>query len=137
MTDVFTKEKRSSVMSRIRGKQNLSTELRTIRLFQESGITGWRRNLPLFGKPDFVFPKKKIVLFIDGCFWHGCSIHAKLPGSNQEFWSEKLAKNKARDLLVVKTLKGLGWRVIRIWEHDLKDASGAAFRRILRVLKDT
>ena len=70
-------------------------------------------------RPDFVFPKLKIAVFVDGCFWHACPKHATQPKNNAEFWQRKLDANKARDRLVTRTLKQSGWRVIRIWEHAL------------------
>jgi DNA mismatch endonuclease (patch repair protein) len=119
MPDVFTKAKRSAVMSRIRGSGNKDTELRLISLMRAHGITGWRRNWPLPGKPDFVFPKARLVVFVDGCFWHACPKHCKMPKGNRVFWRKKLDANKTRDRFVNRTLRKLGWRVFRIWEHQL------------------
>lgn len=119
MADVFTKAKRSEVMSRIRGRGNKATELALAQLFHRHGVTGWRRNQPLFGKPDFTFRRQRVVVFVDGCFWHGCPKHSTLPASNGVFWEKKLLGNMVRDRLVTKTLRGQGWRVIRIWEHEL------------------
>jgi DNA mismatch endonuclease (patch repair protein) len=72
MADIWTKAKRSAVMSLIRGHGNKDTELRLIKIFRLFGIIGWRRKQKLFGKPDFVFRKQRVVVFVDGCFWHGC-----------------------------------------------------------------
>ena len=119
MSDIFTKAKRSEVMSRIKGTGNKDTELRLIGISKTHGITGWRRRWPLEGKPDFVFPKLKLAVFVDGCFWHGCPIHATQPKTNEEFWRTKIARNQARDRLVTRTLRAQGWRVLRIWEHEL------------------
>ena len=107
-------------MSRVRSKGNFSTELRLVALFRKEGITGWRRSYPLFGKPDFVFPKLRLAVFVDGCFWHGCPVHGTLPRSNQAFWRTKLERNATRDRLVTRTLRARGWRVLRIWHHALK-----------------
>ena len=74
----------------------------------------------MFGKPDFVFPKHRVAVFVDGCFWHSCPQHATKPKTNVAFWQKKLAANKARDLLVGRTLRKDGWKVLRIWEHDLR-----------------
>ena len=120
MPDVFTKAKRSEVMSRIRGRGNKATELRLMAIFREFGITGWRRHQPVFGKPDFVFRQQRVAVFVDGCFWHGCPKHATFPASRRAFWLEKFARNKARDRLVTHTLRKNGWRVLRIWEHELR-----------------
>ena len=119
MADVFSKTKRSKVMSQIRSSGNKDTELALIRIFRTNQMTGWRRNHNLEGKPDFVFPKDRLALFVDGCFWHGCPAHSRPPKSNQLYWREKLLRNKRRDLLVGRRLRKQGWRVLRIWEHEL------------------
>jgi DNA mismatch endonuclease (patch repair protein) len=119
MPDIFTKAKRSQVMSRIRGRGNKATELALMRVFRAHRITGWRRHRPLFGKPDFIFPMRRLAVFVDGCFWHACPKHATTPASNRAFWRRKFAANKTRDRLVTRTLRRDGWRVLRIWEHEL------------------
>ena len=119
MADVFTEAKRSEVMSRIRGHGNKDTELALARLFHRHGITGWRRHQPVFGKPDFVFPKLRLAVFVDGCFWHACPLHSTKPRNNATFWRKKLAANRSRDRKVNRTLRAAGWRVLRIWEHEL------------------
>jgi DNA mismatch endonuclease, patch repair protein len=121
MADVFTPAKRSAVMALIRGSGNKDTELRMIMLFRAHGITGWRRNSQLFGKPDFIFPKHRTAIFVDGCFWHrhpGCKF-TYTPKSRPEFWLPKFEKNVARDRLVTRTLRKAGWKVVRIWECEL------------------
>jgi DNA mismatch endonuclease, patch repair protein len=121
MADVFTPAKRSAVMSRIRASGNLDTELRTIEIFHSAGITGWRRNAKVFGKPDFVFQKQRLAVFVDGCFWHrhrGCKF-AYTPKSRAAFWLRKFKNNVARDKVVSRTLRKEGWRILRIWECDL------------------
>jgi DNA mismatch endonuclease (patch repair protein) len=125
MPDVFTEAKRSEVMSRIRGRGNKGTELALIKLFRAHGITGWRRHQPIFGKPDFIFRRERVAIFVDGCFWHGCAKHSNLPVNNRPFWEIKLSGNKRRDKLVTQTLRANGWRVLRIWEHEItRDATG-------------
>ena len=137
MTDVFTKAKRSEVMSRIRGRGNKATEVALARLFRQNKITGWRRHLPIFGRPDFTFPKQKIAVFVDGCFWHGCPKHSNLPANNRAFWKRKFSTNKLRDNLVTGTLRSQGWRVLRIWEHELGRKNMAKLcRRISRALEN-
>jgi len=120
MPDVFTKEKRSEVMSRIKGKGNKDTELVMIQILQKNHISGWRRNQAVLGKPDFVFPKQKIALFVDGCFWHGCPKHSNMPKNNREFWKNKLEGNIKRDKNVSRELRKTRWKVVRVWEHELK-----------------
>lgn len=131
MADIFDQAKRSEIMSRIKGRGNAATELRMIRLFREHGITGWRRNYPVFGKPDFVFPKQHLAVFVDGDFWHGHP-KRKMPASNVKFWAEKIVRNKARDRLVTKALKGKGWRVLRIWQSSIHKYPGATAKRVFR-----
>ena len=119
MADIFTKKKRSEVMSHIRGRGNKKTELAMIRFFKENQISGWRRNQKVYGRPDFVFWEKRIALFVDGCFWHGCPLHYIKPVNNSDFWQEKFVLNNQRDQLVDKELLKRNWTVIRVWEHEL------------------
>lgn len=118
--DVFSRSDRSRVMSKIRSQGNAATELRLIEIFREYKITGWRRNQKLPGKPDFVFRKQRLAVFVDGCFWHACPLCYRRPRSNLKYWDAKRIRNKKRDRDVKKTLSNLGWRVIRIWAHELK-----------------
>ncbi|HSH93680.1 MAG TPA: very short patch repair endonuclease [Roseimicrobium sp.] len=121
MADIFSDVKRSAVMAAIRGKGNKDTELRMMVLFREHGITGWRRGQVLMGKPDFVFRKERVVVFVDGCFWHGCPKpkHAPMPKTRAEWWAAKLERNKMRDRIVNRSLRKEGWTVVRVWECDL------------------
>lgn len=135
MPDVFTKEKRSAVMSRIRGRGNKDTELVLVKLFRTQGVAGWRRHTALLGKPDFTFPKERLVIFVDGCFWHQCPKHSNLPANNAVFWRKKLTGNRTRDRLVTLTLRNKGWRVIRIWEHELRNPSRVLVRIRTALLK--
>jgi DNA mismatch endonuclease, patch repair protein len=135
MPDVFSKTKRFQVMSRIRGRGNKETEVALMQLFRRQGITGWRRNLAVFGKPDFVFPKLKLAVFVDGCFWHCCPKHSNLPVNNRVFWKRKLEANQRRDKLVGRTLRAQGWRVLRIWQHELLARNeNQLLRRISRMV---
>src|SRR5689334_23290414 len=119
MADVFTKAKRSHVMSRVRSRGNKLTELALIELLRRERINGWRRNWHLFGNPDFVFPKSRLAVFVDGCFWHSCPKHATQPATNKPFWNAKLERNRARDRRVTRKLRSSGWFVLRIWQHEL------------------
>ncbi|MBK9137468.1 MAG: very short patch repair endonuclease [Verrucomicrobia bacterium] len=164
MPDVFTKQKRSQVMARIRSRGNRDTELALAAVFRRHGITGWRRHqrlnvrsrrrrqsaatsrrtapgragadsrLRLRVNPDFVFPKRRLAVFVDGCFWHGCPRHATKPRQHAAFWRKKLAANKARDRKVNRALRAAGWRVLRIWEHELSQGGRQAERRGQRLL---
>ena len=107
-------------MQAIRAKGNKSTELKMVKLFRENNITGWRRHLPLTGKPDFTFRKEKLTLFVDGCFWHRCPKCYREPKTNAEFWKNKIENNVKRDRRVTNELKQAGWSVFRLWECQLK-----------------
>lgn len=120
MSDVFSKEKRSEVMKAIKPKNTKTTELKMMEIFKELHIKGWRRTYPLKGKPDFVFLKKRIVVFIDGCFWHGHDCRNVNPSDNKEYWDNKRKYNKQHDQIVTETLIKKHWTVIRIWECELK-----------------
>ncbi|MGA3268255.1 MAG: very short patch repair endonuclease [Verrucomicrobiota bacterium] len=122
-------------MSRIRGRGNRETELALAELLRRNKITGWRRHQPVFGKPDFIFPKFRLALFVDGCFWHCCPKHATKPRNNRAFWRHKLSSNRKRDQLVTRTLRKTGWRVIRIWECALHKGPRSCVQRILRAVK--
>jgi DNA mismatch endonuclease, patch repair protein len=123
-------------MSRIKSRGNKKTELALIHFFRRTKITGWRRNQKVFGKPDFIFPKLKLAVFVDGCFWHGCPRHGTKPKSNAGFWRKKISRNQARDRLVNRTLRKLGWQVFRIWEHALvRKNQSRLLRRIERALR--
>ena len=136
MADVWTKEKRSEVMSLVRARGNKDTELVLVRLFRRHKITDWRRHISLPGKPDFTFHKNKLTIFVDGCFWHCCPKHARQPKSNRSFWSRKFSSNKKRDFLVTRTLRSQGWRVLRIWEHELSRKNQTRLlRRIQNALR--
>ncbi|MCL2773361.1 MAG: very short patch repair endonuclease [Oscillospiraceae bacterium] len=120
MADVFSKEKRSEIMRKVKSNKNKSTELKLLQYFKDNKITGWRRNVKLYGKPDYVFPKKKVAVFVDGCFWHGHDCRNTHPKDNEDYWTKKIARNKNRDIEVTAHLEKLGYTVIRIWECDIK-----------------
>lgn len=130
MTDVFTKAKRSEVMGRIRSSGNKETEGALAKILRRHGIRGWRRGAALFGKPDFVFRARRVAVFVDGCFWHGCPKHGTRPRQNRAFWDRKLRRNRARDRRVNRELRAQGWRVLRIWEHELRNETRLAARMV-------
>jgi DNA mismatch endonuclease (patch repair protein) len=135
MPDVFSSKKRSQIMAGIKGRDNKATELAMTALFRRHHIVGWRRRAQVFGKPDLVFPKRRLALFVDGCFWHSCPTHASRPDTNEAFWSAKLRRNKERDRLVTRTLKQRGWHVLRVWQHELSRKNERFLvRRILRAI---
>lgn len=136
MTKLLTSPGRSRIMKAIRSKGNLSTEMRLIQIMREYRIRGWRRGSTLFGKPDFVFPKRHVIVFVDGCFWHGCpKCCLSKPKSNAGYWDDKIRSNRERDLKVSRFLRRNGWRVFRIWEHRLERTDIIA-RVLIRSLSD-
>ena len=134
MADVFSVPERSRVMASIRSRGNRSTELRLIEMMRAAGVTGWRRGSRLLGRPDFVFRREHTVVFVDGCFWHGCPRCSQRVRTNGRFWREKIARNRRRDAKVSRILRGLGWAVVRIREHEIKGKSAVLPPRLLRVL---
>ncbi|MFH1762222.1 MAG: very short patch repair endonuclease [bacterium] len=122
MTDRISREQRSRNMAAVRSSGNVTTELALIKFFRKAGIRGWRRHQRISGiHPDFVFTKQRIAVFVHGCFWHGCSLHGTVPDSNRKFWSNKISRNKERDRYVTRALESAGWKVFRIWEHQIKN----------------
>ena len=122
MTDVMTTEQRSRCMAAIKGKDTMPEMIVRKYLFS-CGLRFRIQVRKLAGKPDIVLPKYKTVIFVDGCFWHGhedCR-YFRLPKSNVEFWKAKIERNVARDVCNEVALKALGWRVVRVWECELRN----------------
>lgn len=119
---------RSEQMARIRGRDT-SPELDLRRTLHAAGLR-YRLNVRLpAGKPDIVFPRQQVAIFIDGCQWHGCPDHYVRPRTRNEFWDKKLAQNVERDIRQTRELTELGWRVLRFWEHQVaEDLNGVAER---------
>ena len=130
MADIFTPEKRSWVMSRIRSKDT-KIEKKTASMLRKNKIR-YRRFPKVFGSPDFVV-EKKVIVFCDGDFWHGYQ-YDKKKKPQKKFWREKIERNMARDRKVSRTLRRDGWSVIRIWEHDIEKRPAACLRRIKKII---
>jgi DNA mismatch endonuclease, patch repair protein len=126
-------EARSRIMASIRSKGNRTTELALARAFRSQKLSGWRRHLPLPGRPDFVFKDARVAVFVDGCFWHGCGRCYQAPKQNQRYWAAKVDLNRSRDARVTRLLRKRGWRVLRIWGHSLAHPAKVAnkVRRLL------
>lgn len=116
--DVHSKSVRSYNMSRIR-RTKTQPELKLRKMLEYLGFTYQPKGV--YGKPDFANKKIKVAIFVDGCFWHKCPIHYRVPKSNKAYWIPKTAQNVKRDGKVNLYLKSTDWRVIRIWEHDIDD----------------
>lgn len=137
MADVFDSKKRSDIMSKVRSNNNKSTELALIKFFKENHITGWKRNYPVKGHPDFVFLDKKIAVFVDGCFWHGHDCRNTRPSDNAEYWQKKRERNIKHDKEVTAMFENRGWTVIRIWECELKKKNRNVLFDRLSILTDS
>jgi len=120
MTDKFSKKKRSEIMSKVKGKDT-KLEIEFRKELWKVGLR-YRKNVTkMLGKPDLYFPGKKIVVFLDSCFWHGCREHCRMPNSNIKYWEKKIERNKKRDKEVTKYYENNGFKIIRIWEHEIKE----------------
>lgn len=123
MSDIFSKHKRSEIMSKISGKET-KPEIMVREYLFSKGFRYRKNVIELPGKPDIVLPKYKTIIFIHGCFWHGhegCSKSA-LPATNLEFWNDKLEKNKKRDKSNIIKLQEDGWKVIVVWQCELRNS---------------
>jgi DNA mismatch endonuclease (patch repair protein) len=129
MTDVYTPEKRSAVMRRVKGKDT-TPELAVRKALTALGARSRLHRKDLPGKPDIVLPGRRLALFVHGCFWHGhdCARGARVPKQNRDYWVGKVERNRARDAASREALAALGWRVETIWECDLKDPAALRAR---------
>lgn len=144
MSDIFTPEKRSEVMSRIRSTDTVPErrlfEL-VAELLQDCKIDVRRNVRDLPGQPDLVIDDLGVVIFLDGCFYHSCPHHGHVPKSNREYWEPKLLRTTRRDVRNRRRLRSDGWSVWRLWEHDLRrsmePATARRLERRLRKLLET
>jgi len=134
VSGLVTTRARSELMSRVRSRGNESTEKSLAKLLRSQGISGWRRHVPLPGTPDFAFQKYRIAVFVDGCFWHGCPACYSKPKTNAAFWKSKIASNQERDRKVCLLLRKSGWKVLRLWECQIKRRPEIALTRVIRTI---
>ena len=135
MADVFSRAKRSEIMQHVKSSGNKSTEIRLISYFNTHHITGWRRKYNVKGHPDFVFLKRRVAIFVDGCFWHGHDCRNTRPKDNSEYWMVKRNRNIAPDRAVTALFQERGWTVVRIWECELKKKNQAILEEKLKLLQ--
>ena len=128
--DSVSRELRSQIMSRIKQRDS-AIELQLRRRLWRAGVR-YRKNLRIYGTPDIALRSRKIVIFVDSCFWHGCRFHCRRPKSNVAFWSAKIDRNRQRDLKVTRFYRRRGWVVLRFWEHQLIGDLDACVDRVLR-----
>ena len=133
MPDVFTKEKRSEVMSKIRYKDTKIEKIMRKAVY-DSGLRGYRLHYKLPGKPDIVFPKYKVTIFCDGEFWHGKHYYGKR-WKYKRYWQDKIKYNMDRDKKNNRNLRKSGWSVLRFWEKDIEKKMDKCIRKIKRKLK--
>lgn len=137
MADVFTPQKRSSVMAAIRSSDT-KPEVRVRKALHKHGMRYRLHRKDLPGRPDIVFPKQKVAIFVHGCFWHrhGCALSSN-PKSRQDYWTEKFARNVERDAQVVESLSAAGWSAITVWECETRKANtlSQAIERIVNTVR--
>jgi len=138
MTDVFSKTKRSEVMSLIRST-NTKPEIAFRKLISSTLYPkGHRYRLhykKLPGKPDVVFVKKKVAVFVDGSFWHGHRLKKGQTNLSRRYWLPKIKRNMERDKSVNRRLRKMGWKVVRVWEHDIRKRPERTLDAVVRALK--
>lgn len=134
MADIFSKKKRSEIMSHVRGKET-GIEIALRKALWKAGYRYRKNASGYFGKPDILLRKYKTVIFIDSCFWHGCKKHGSLPKTRAKFWKEKIERNKERDKEVNRYYKRDDWKILRIWEHEIKKDMEKAMEKIVKFLK--
>jgi DNA mismatch endonuclease (patch repair protein) len=128
---VGVSKERSERMRAVKGRGNRTTEIRLRSALVRFRLRGWRiasKEIP--GRPDFYFPKRRLAVFVDGCFWHGCRRCGHYPKTNSKFWRAKIERNRVRDRKTAEVLQGLGVKVIRFWEHELRDELARCVERI-------
>lgn len=137
MTDVFTPEKRSAVMRRVKARDT-SPEMKARKLLTRLGARYRLHRKDLPGNPDIVMPGRKLAIFVHGCFWHGhdCQRGSRVPKQNRDYWLAKVGRNVARDAASHAALIEAGWRVETIWECDMKDET-VLLGRLAYLLEDT
>lgn len=130
-----TTPSRSRNMQAIKADSNATTELRFRAHLIRNRIAGWKvRAKDVPGCPDFFFPRERLAVFIDGCFWHGCPRCGHTPKTNRPYWTKKLARNKRRDAQIRRTLRSQGTRVLRFWECRLRNDAGSCLKRLAALL---
>ncbi len=130
--DRVSREVRSKIMASVRTFGG-TTERRMEALLRKRGICGFRKQWPIAGKPDFAWPKSKVALFVDGCFWHGCPRCNRPSKSNRTFWKSKIVSNRRRDTRVARRLRNEGWSVLRVWECKISEER--TLSRIMRAVR--
>lgn len=129
--DNVSRQTRSKIMASVRSKGNRTTEIALGKQLRSAGIRGYRKHWPVIGKPDFAWPGRKIAIFVDGCFWHGCG-KCRPPRMHTDYWRDKIERNRKRDRWVTRVLRSQGWTVVRIRECAV--VRKGTIQKILRIL---
>jgi len=132
MADTVSKKKRSEIMSAVRSKDT-KMEIAFRKAIWRKGFRYSKNSSKYFGKPDIVLKKYKTAIFLDSCFWHGCKKHYRIPTARKKYWTEKIKRNKQRDKEVNRYYRKNGWKIIRVWEHEIKDVN--LIYKIIKSLK--
>ena len=129
LTDIFSKKKRSEIMSKVKSV-NTKPELKLRKALFSKGLR-YRIHFKINGKPDIAFSRKKLAIFVDGCFWHCCPKHCRMPKSNKSYWHSKIKRNILNAEEKDKMLKAQGWKILHIWEHEINENLGKAANKVL------
>jgi len=127
--DTLSPSERSRVMSLI--KQRDTTLEQQFRAALWANGVRYRKNVRMYGTPDIVVRKARLLIFLDSCFWHGCRHHCRMPKSNVEFWNKKISRNQERDRAVTKFYRADRWTVLRFWEHSLAKNFDGCIAKVL------
>ena len=129
---------RSRAMASVKDRGNKTTERRLRLGLVRGGVRGWKvRPKGLRGNPDFLFPDAHVAIFVDGCFWHGCPDCGHVPRTNTTFWAAKIERNRQRDRTIVEQLEAKGFRVLRFWEHELRDQLGICIATVKSTVQNS
>jgi DNA mismatch endonuclease (patch repair protein) len=132
--DTVSTKKRSETMRAIKSR-NTSLEKNFRKILRDAGYKFKNNVASLTGKPDIVFPKQKVAIFLDSCFWHGCKRHCRMPIANRVYWRKKIENNKKRDKKINAIYKKMGWEILRFWEHEIKKCPNKTINHIEKIIK--
>ncbi len=136
MADTVSKQKRSEIMSLVRSKET-KIEITFRKALWQKGLRYRKNSTKYFGKPDILLKRYKTVIFLDSCFWHGCKKHCRMPATRKEYWEAKIERNKQRDKEVINHYKKLGWKIFRIWEHQIAKEQNIIIDKIIKKIQRT
>lgn len=133
MADTVSKKKRSEIMRAVKSKDT-KMEIAFRKVIWQKGFRYSKNSSIYFGKPDIVLKKYKTVIFLDSCFWHGCKKHCRIPTARKEYWTKKIERNKQRDKEVIRHYKKIGWKIIRVREHQIYENKNKVLRQVVKLI---